>query len=108
MTVLENRDRWDTSNAAFGPDGRLRYRKGAGQRGGMTHIDYGLSVLARGLVLERVPPDGASDLADLVAALGARGELAGYEVDKRFYEIGSDDGLADLEGMLTGPAGVLT
>jgi NDP-sugar pyrophosphorylase family protein len=108
MTVLENRDRWHTSNAAFGPDGRLRYRKGAGERGGMTHIDYGLSVLARGLVLEHEPPDGASDLADLFAELGARGELAGYEVGERFYEIGSDHGLADLEGLLTGPAGVPT
>jgi NDP-sugar pyrophosphorylase family protein len=106
MTVLENRDRWDTSNAAFGLDGRLRYRKGAGERGGMAYIDYGLSVLARGLVLERVSPDGASDLADLYAELGGRGELAGYEVRERFYEIGSDHGLADLEEQLAGPAGV--
>jgi NDP-sugar pyrophosphorylase family protein len=108
MTVLENRDRWDTSNATLGPDGRLRYRKGAGGWGGMTYIDYGLSVLDRGLVLERVPPDCASDLADLFAELGARGELAGYQVGKRFYEIGSDRGLADLEDLLAGPAGVTT
>jgi NDP-sugar pyrophosphorylase family protein len=105
MTVLDNRDRWDTSNAAFGPDGRLQYRKDAGQRGGMTYIDYGLSVLARDLVLERVPPDGAHDLADLFTELGERGELAGHEVTERFYEIGSDEGLADLEALLTGTAG---
>jgi NDP-sugar pyrophosphorylase family protein len=106
MTVLENRDRWDTSNAAFGPDGRLRYRKGAGGPRGMTYIDYGLSVLARDLVLERVPPDGPHDLADLFTDLGERGELAGHEVTERFYEIGSDDGLADLEELLAGTAGV--
>jgi N-acetyl-alpha-D-muramate 1-phosphate uridylyltransferase len=103
MTVIENRDRWDTSNAAFGPGGRLRYRKGAGERSGMTYIDYGLSVLPRGLVLERVPQDGATDLADLLADLGERGELAGYEVRERFYEIGSNQGLADLEELLVGP-----
>jgi NDP-sugar pyrophosphorylase family protein len=100
MTVLENHDRWDTSNAALGSDRRLRYRKGAGGANGMTHIDYGLSVLARDLVLERVPPDGASDLADLFADLGDRDELAGYEVRERFYEIGSDRGLRDLEELL--------
>jgi NDP-sugar pyrophosphorylase family protein len=100
MTVLENHDRWDTSNAAFGPDGRLRYRKGAGERSGMTYIDYGLSVVARDVVLERVPPDGPLDLADLFTELSERGELAGYEVQERFYEIGSDRGLAELEELL--------
>ena len=54
MTVVENRDQWDISNAAFGPRGRLRYRKGAGERGGMTHIDYGLSVVSRGLTARSV------------------------------------------------------
>jgi NDP-sugar pyrophosphorylase family protein len=100
MTVLENHGRWDTSNAAFGPDGRLRYRKGAGERSGMTYIDYGLSVLARDVVLGRVPPDSPFDLADLFAELSERGELRGYEVWERFYEIGSDRGLADLEELL--------
>jgi NDP-sugar pyrophosphorylase family protein len=102
MTVLENCDRWDTSNAAFGPDGRLRYRKGAGARSGMTYVDYGLSVLSRGVVVERIPEEGASDVADLFAELGERGELAGYEVGDRFYEIGSDQGVADLEALLAG------
>jgi NDP-sugar pyrophosphorylase family protein len=106
MTVLENRDRWDTSNAALGLDGRLRYRKGAGNRGGMTYIDYGLSVLTRDVVLDRVAPDRAHDVADLFAELGELGELAGHEVTERFYEIGSDDGLADLEALLAGHAGV--
>jgi NDP-sugar pyrophosphorylase family protein len=107
MTVLQNRDRWDTSNAVFGPDGRLRYRKGAGGRGGMTHIDYGLSIVARDLVLERVAPDSASDLADLFAELGERGELAGHEVTERFYEIGSDQGLEELDELLAGNAGAV-
>jgi N-acetyl-alpha-D-muramate 1-phosphate uridylyltransferase len=106
MTVLHNNDRWHTSNAGFAHDGRLRYRKGGGEGGGMTHIDYGLSILPRGLVLERVAPDGPSDLADLFADLGDRGELAAYEVRERFYEIGSDEGLADLEELLAGRAGV--
>jgi NDP-sugar pyrophosphorylase family protein len=73
----------------------------------MTYIDYGLSVLARDLVLERVAPDSASDLADLFAELGERGELAGHEVTERFYEIGSDQGLEELDELLAGNAGAV-
>jgi NDP-sugar pyrophosphorylase family protein len=105
MTVHENRDRWDVSNAAFGPGGRLRYHKGAGGLGGMTYIDYGLSVVSRGLVLDRVPPDAVSDLANFFTELGNRGELGGYVVRDRFYEIGSEDGIKDLEGLLARRAG---
>lgn len=106
MTVLQNHDRWDTSNAAFGPGRRLRYRKGAGERCGMTYVDYGLSVLTRDVVLQCVPPGGAPDLADLFSELGDKGGLAGYEVRERFYEIGSADGLADLEELLARTAEV--
>jgi NDP-sugar pyrophosphorylase family protein len=106
ITVLENHDHWDTSNAAFAANRRVRYCKGAGVTGGMSHIDYGLSVLARDLVLERIPAGGPSDLANLFTDLGEHGELAGYEVADRFYEIGSDNGVADLEALLSGRAGV--
>lgn len=102
MTVLENNDRWDTSNASFGPGGTLRYRKGAGTGAGMTYIDYGLSVVSRGVVLDRVPPDEAIDLADVLSELGERGELGGFEVSDRFYEIGSNEGLEELEALLAG------
>jgi NDP-sugar pyrophosphorylase family protein len=106
MTVHHNNDRWDTSNAGFADDGRLRYRKGGGEQGGMNYIDYGLSILPRDLVLRRVTRDGPSDLADLFTDLGERGDLAGYEVRERFYEIGSDEGLADLEAVLASSAGM--
>jgi len=33
-------------------------------------------------------------------SLVARNELAGYEVTQRFYEIGSPQGLAELDAML--------
>ena len=37
------------------------------------------------------------DLSALFHELSVRGELAGFEVQQRFYEIGSPAGLADLE-----------
>jgi len=99
MTVIRNHDRWDTSNAELA-EGRVRYRKGAGPETGMTYIDYGLSVVSARVVSERIPRDAVSDLAELFTDLGERGMLAGFEVYERFYEVGSESGIADLEDML--------
>jgi NDP-sugar pyrophosphorylase family protein len=99
LTVLRNGNRWDRSNARLHADGRVEYDKSA-DRIDMTHIDYGLAVLARS-VLEAIPA-GAIDLADVYRNLSRRGALASLEVTERFYEIGSAAGLADTERYLDG------
>ena len=106
MTVLRNEGRWDLSNARY-EDGRVTlYAKGAPPgTPALEWIDYGLSVLAASLVAERVPPGRAVDLADLYGELSRAGLLAGYEVRERFYEIGSPQGLRDLERYLAGSSG---
>jgi len=97
MTVLRNEGRWDRSNADF--DGVLVMRYSKGERD-FSWIDYGLSILAREVVA-RIPKDEPADLADLFAQLSREGQLAGFEVGERFYEIGSLQGLAELERFLT-------
>ncbi len=96
MTVLRNDGRWDRSNADF--DGVLvtRYSK---TEGDFSWIDYGLSILARD-VIARISPQEPVDLADLYSELAREGQLAGFEVKERFYEIGSREGLAELERLL--------
>jgi NDP-sugar pyrophosphorylase family protein len=103
MTVLENADRCDASNARLEPGGLVRYRKGEHTLGALTHIDYGLSVLATPTVLARIPGDTVVDLAETLTALGDEGLLTGYEVHERFYEIGSPSGIDDLERFLSTP-----
>jgi NDP-sugar pyrophosphorylase family protein len=100
MTVLRNDDRWDRSNAVF-QDGRvIEYDKRARTRDGpMRWIDYGFSALRRGVV-ESIPKDVVCDLGDVFHELSLRGELAGFEVDTRFFEVGSPDGVAALESYL--------
>jgi NDP-sugar pyrophosphorylase family protein len=98
MTVLRNQDRWDHSNAVFRAGRVLRYDKHEASDD-MEYIDYGLSLL-RASVLEHVPPDRPADLADLFTGMAERGQLAGYEVTRRFYEIGSPRGLADTRAHL--------
>lgn len=95
MTVLKNVDQWDKSNVVF-LDGRLlEYNKKA-PRTEMTYIDYGLGVL-RAEVLADYPVGEAFDLAEVYHALSLEGQLAGYEVKERFYEIGSHWGLSEAE-----------
>ena len=54
----------------------------------MRHIDYGLGIL-RADALAAYPDDEPFDLADVYRDLSRAGQLAGYEVRHRFYEIGS-------------------
>jgi len=103
MTVFRNDGQWDASNAIY-DDGRVvLYDKDrpADRVEEMHWIDYGLSILTRNVVGERVPPNGVSDLADLMRDLSREGKLAGYEVSERFYEAGSPEGLRDLEQYLS-------
>jgi NDP-sugar pyrophosphorylase family protein len=100
MTVLRNDDHWDRSNAVF-QDGRVtNYDKRAGEREqNMRWIDFGFSVLRRAVV-ESIPRGAVCDLGDVFRELSLRGDLAGFEVDTRFFEVGSPEGVAALESYL--------
>ena len=97
--VLRNDDRWDASNAVF-RDGRVVLYDKSVRSPEMAWIDYGLTILRTQLLSERVMPRAIADLADLMHDLSAEGRLAGYEVEGRFHEVGSPEGLAELEGYL--------
>ena len=98
MTVYRNEGEWDTSNVAFKDGSVLEYNK-AKPRHAMAYIDYGLGVLSKGVV-EHYCQEIVFDLAMVYAALANAGQLAGFEVFERFYEIGSPDGLAETEDFL--------
>jgi MurNAc alpha-1-phosphate uridylyltransferase len=95
MTVLRNQGRWDRSNVIYEAGRLVLYDKQTDPR--MQHIDYGLSAFRREL-FDRTPK--VFDLAMLFHDLSLQGELAALEVQERFYEIGSPQGLHDLEDYL--------
>jgi NDP-sugar pyrophosphorylase family protein len=98
MTVLRNDGRWDKSNALVA-DGRLvRYDKRV-PSADMAHIDYGLALLRRQAV-ERIPEETSYDLSDLYRDLVDEERMIGFEVTRRFYEIGSPEGLAETRALL--------
>jgi NDP-sugar pyrophosphorylase family protein len=98
MTVFENREAYDASNVWF-ENGQIRLYSKKEKPPQMRHIDYGLGVF-RSAAFAGYPRDTVVDLAVVQADLCARGELAGYEIDRRFYEIGSPAGLKELDQFL--------
>ena len=98
MTVYRNEGEWDTSNVTFKDGLLLEYNK-AKSRHDMAYIDYGLGVLSKSVV-ENYCQEQVFDLAKVYEALANAGQLAGFEVFERFYEIGSPDGLAQTEEYL--------
>ncbi len=93
MTVLRNGDLWDKSNVLFLDGILIEYNK-RNPIPEMAYIDYGLGIVSA-VVLKDVPLDEPFDLADIYHNLSVQGDLAGYEVFERFYEIGSLKGLEE-------------
>jgi NDP-sugar pyrophosphorylase family protein len=98
MTVFRNENRHDRSNVSL-CDGVLRAYDKRHPTGDMTHIDYGLSLL-RAAVLGEVRAGEAADLGEVYHELVVRGAMDGFEVRRRFYEIGSPEGLAETRKFL--------
>jgi NDP-sugar pyrophosphorylase family protein len=98
MTVYENHGRYDTSNVWF-ERGEIRLYDKKNKVPQMQHIDYGLGVF-RAAAFDGFPRDAVVDLAEVQKALVARQQLAGFEIKERFYEIGSHEGLNELDRLL--------
>lgn len=95
MTVYHNRDQGDRSNVRYA-DGRILAYDKQHRTASMEHIDYGLGIL-RAHALESYAPGQPFDLVDVYQSLLAAGHLGGYEVQERFFEIGSLPGIKELE-----------
>jgi NDP-sugar pyrophosphorylase family protein len=100
MTVFENQGRYDSSNVEFA-DGEIRIYDKKNKTPAMHHIDYGLGVF-RAAAFAEFPRHEVVDLAAVQSSLVAKRQLAGYEMRDRFYEIGSHEGLNELDGLLRG------
>jgi MurNAc alpha-1-phosphate uridylyltransferase len=99
MTVLRNDDRWDRSNVELDRGRIIRHDKGPGDSK-MHHIDYGLGILTPEAFEPWRDDEQPFDLVAVYQRLITNGELAGYEVNERFYEIGSVEGLEETRALL--------
>jgi MurNAc alpha-1-phosphate uridylyltransferase len=101
MTVFRNERQWEESNAVFDGTTVTRYEKHlTSPPRDMDFVDYGFLVMNSSVIREFVPAGENVDLADVLSRLSKSGQLAGFEVSQRFFEIGSPTGLVALEEYL--------
>jgi N-acetyl-alpha-D-muramate 1-phosphate uridylyltransferase len=98
MTVYRNEGRYDHSNIEYDGESIRNYDK-RNRTTGMRHIDYGLGVFDRS-VFSAIPAGEVYDLARVYQDLLSAGNLAAFEVQERFYEIGSPEGLRETAEFL--------
>jgi len=99
MTIYRNHGKWDTSNVEMSNNKILCYDKKK-RTPRMEFIDYGLG-LFRPTVFAALPQGQTADLAEIYKSLVAQDQLLAYEVKQRFYEVGSFEGLRELDELLT-------
>jgi len=98
MTVFENHGRFDSSNVWF-EEGEIRLYDKKNKLPQMHHIDYGLGIFHTS-AFDAFPRDAVVDLAAGQKSLVERHQLAGLEFKQRFYELGSPEGLKELDTLL--------
>jgi N-acetyl-alpha-D-muramate 1-phosphate uridylyltransferase len=102
MTIFRNAGRWDRSNVATDGEWVRRYDK-VSDDPELDHIDYGAIALRRNVVAE-LPENVPRGLDVIQRDLAQRGRVRACIVTERFYEIGSPEGLADLDRHLRADA----
>jgi MurNAc alpha-1-phosphate uridylyltransferase len=102
MAVFRNQGRWEKSNTAIEGDRVLRYDKSS-RDPTLDYIDCGATALRREVVAA-LTPDQPLGLDSVQADLARRGLLRAWRARERFYEIGSEEGLRDLDHLLGGKA----
>lgn len=98
MAVYRNNDRYDSSNVLLKQSGSVTYSKNT-KLSIMRHIDSGFSVLNI-KALESIKIGDYSDLSDIFETLSKDGQVNGFEIKNRFFEVGSLGGINDLEAYL--------
>jgi NDP-sugar pyrophosphorylase family protein len=99
MTVIENSCGAEPGNVRF-KDGSIRAYDKRNPGPHLRHIDYGLGVYRASVFRDNHPE--VTDLSELQSRLAREGLLAGYEVTRPYFEIGSYQGLQALESHLQG------
>jgi MurNAc alpha-1-phosphate uridylyltransferase len=103
MVVWKNVDRFERSNVMVEGNLVTAYNKDQ-QSPGMVYINYCLSVLRKEAFVF-IPAGRPFSQEEFYQTLIDQGQLLAFEVEQRFYEIGSPRGLEEF-GMLVASGGV--
>ena len=99
MVVQANHAGYEKSNVAI-ENGEVSLYSKIKRTDEMHWIDYGLSILKSSVIADLVPKSGSYDLGILFETLSTMGRLEAHVVQDRYYEVGSEIGLRELEAFL--------
>jgi len=97
MTAYHNKNEFDTSNMLVKNGKIVQYSKLA-KTAEFEHIDYGLIIMRKDVI--SASPD-VFDLGELLSTCVDKGMVSAYEVNTRFYEIGSPSGIVETAEYIT-------
>jgi MurNAc alpha-1-phosphate uridylyltransferase len=103
MTIYKNLNQFGKSNVEFVNGKIITYSKNSSTKV-MEYIDYGFSIFRKEVFLN-IPKDEFLDLGDVIEKIVKDGDLEGFEVKQRFYEIGSFEGIQEISNYLKGSFG---
>jgi len=92
MSIYKNNNEFDRSNVHFA-FGKVKNYSKTSNSSHFNYIDFGLSFFNKN-VFDRYSFDENFDLSDVFSALCKANQLAAYEVQQRFYEVGSISGIS--------------
>jgi len=98
MTVVRNQNRWEPSNVEFKGQQIVAYDKTT-NTAAMQYVDYGLSAFHASAF--SIPGQQASDLTTTFQELIRHRQLAGLEINERYHEVGSWQGIRELQAYLS-------
>ena len=98
MAIFRNNNKYDNSNIELQKLKKILYfRKIPKKR--LFYIDYGASYVSK-RIFKGIKKNAKLDLAVLFEKISQKNMLKGFEVKKRFYEIGSYNGIRDIKKYL--------
>jgi len=98
MAIFRNNNKYDKSNIELQKLKKILYFKKIPKKK-LFYIDYGVSYVNK-RIFKGIKKNTKIDLAILFEKISQNNMLKGFEVKKRFYEIGSYNGIRDIKKYL--------
>ena len=98
MAIFRNNNKYDKSNIELQKLKKILYFRKISKKK-LFYIDYGVSYVNK-RIFKGIKKNTKIDLAILFEKISQNNMLKGFEVKKRFYEIGSYNGIRDIKKYL--------
>ena len=96
MGILKNKNKYDKSNVILKDKNFVYYNKFKNNDNKYTFIDYGVSYVNKSF-FSKYKKKVKIDLSSIFLEMSKKNLLKGYEIKKRFYEIGSYNGIREFK-----------